>query len=539
MNYGFVIDTGSCIGCHACSTACKSENQVPVGVNRTWVKAVEKGRYPDVTRSFQVTRCNHCANPPCVRSCPTAAMYQRNDGIVEFDPEICIGCKACMQACPYDAIYIDPDTRTAAKCHYCGHRVDRGQEPACVVVCPEHAIIAGDMDDPNSEISRTLAKHSVTVRKPEQGTAPKTFYIQGNDASLHPTAAERTPAEYAFADVLSLHPGEPVHVNGFGSVGAGATHFNGSQMRAPQPQGMPEAGPIQIAGTPAEQMVQVAYNAQHKVPWHWPIPLYIVTKGTAGGFFAFASVGIITGAWIPSATVMGVGGAISILLTLVTLALLLYDLDRPERFLYLLIRPQWRSWVARAAWILSGFSALTGLWWLMEVLGVEAARMPLAVVSLPFSIMAVIYTAFLFAQAEGRDLWQSQVTPIHMALQGAYLGSGLVGALALALPLPDAAVNLAQSVFLLSLAASAVTILFGEFRGSYASELAARAAREIKQGSYKNHFWWGGIVLGHLVPLVLGIISPLALGPALLAAAIGLFLYEYAFVMAPQELPNS
>jgi Fe-S-cluster-containing dehydrogenase component len=187
MKFGFVIDNSSCIGCHACTTACKSENQVPVGVNRTWVKYVETGQYPDARRSFQVTRCNHCANPPCVTICPTAAMNQRDDGIVDFNSDACIGCKACMQACPYDAIYLDPETLTAAKCNFCAHRVELELEPACVVVCPEHAIIAGDMDDPKSEISKTLAKNNVTVRKPEQGTAPKLFYIDGNELALHPT----------------------------------------------------------------------------------------------------------------------------------------------------------------------------------------------------------------------------------------------------------------------------------------------------------------------------------------------------------------
>ncbi len=139
MNYGFVIDNRSCIGCHACSTACKSENEVPLGVYRTWVKYTETGTFPNTQRHFQVTRCNHCANPPCVRICPTEAMYQRDDGIVEFDKDACIGCKACLQACPYDAIYIDPETRTAAKCHFCAHRLDLGLEPSCAVVCPEHA----------------------------------------------------------------------------------------------------------------------------------------------------------------------------------------------------------------------------------------------------------------------------------------------------------------------------------------------------------------------------------------------------------------
>src|SRR5438093_4212068 len=142
-NYGFVIDQRKCIGCHACTVACKSENEVPLGVNRTWVKYVETGTFPNTRRHFQVTRCNHCANPPCVRICPVTAMYQRTDGIVEFDASVCIGCKACLQACPYDAIYIDPDSGTAAKCHYCSHRTDIGLEPACVIVCPTHAIISG------------------------------------------------------------------------------------------------------------------------------------------------------------------------------------------------------------------------------------------------------------------------------------------------------------------------------------------------------------------------------------------------------------
>ena len=201
-NYGFLIDQSKCIGCHACSTACKSENQVPLGVYRTWVKYTETGTYPDVRRRFQVTRCNHCANPPCVRICPVSAMYQRDDGIVEFDPSICIGCKSCMQACPYDSIYLDPETNTAAKCHFCAHRLDVGLEPACVVVCPEHAILAGDLNDPASEINHVLASAQATVRKPEQGTGPKLFYINGNDWSLHPSAAPASDS-YVWADKIT------------------------------------------------------------------------------------------------------------------------------------------------------------------------------------------------------------------------------------------------------------------------------------------------------------------------------------------------
>ncbi len=244
-NYGFVIDNRKCIGCHACSVACKSENEVPLGVNRTWVKYVETGRFPDSRRHFQVTRCNHCANPPCVRICPTQAMYQRTDGIVEFDDSVCIGCKACMQACPYDAIYIDPNTKTAAKCHYCAHRTEIGLEPACVVVCPEHAIISGDMNDPDTEIAQLLATQKVTVRKPEQGTAPKLFYINGNDVTLHPTATERVPESYMWADTIPLHVnGKNGHVPHTATASATASHSNGTAIRIPQTQGQPSSGPI-------------------------------------------------------------------------------------------------------------------------------------------------------------------------------------------------------------------------------------------------------------------------------------------------------
>ena len=136
MNYGFVIDNRMCIGCHACTVACKSEHDVPIGVNRTHVKYIEKGEFPKSTREFSVHRCNHCADAPCVEICPTTALYTRADGIVDFDNDRCIGCKSCMQACPYDALYIDPETNTAAKCNYCAHKIDGGYEPACVVVCP-------------------------------------------------------------------------------------------------------------------------------------------------------------------------------------------------------------------------------------------------------------------------------------------------------------------------------------------------------------------------------------------------------------------
>jgi Fe-S-cluster-containing dehydrogenase component len=350
-NYGFLIDQSKCIGCHACSTACKSENQVPLGVNRTWVKYVETGAYPDVRRRFQVTRCNHCANPPCVRICPVTAMYQRDDGIVEFDPSICIGCKSCMQACPYDSIYLDPETNTAAKCTFCAHRLDVGLEPACVVVCPEHAILAGDLNDSASEISRKLSTAQATVRKPEQGTGPKLFYINGNDWSLHPSASPAGET-YVWADKITEQNTSPYELPVFpaGRVAEGVSRPNqrasksGAPLRTPQEQGRPLNGPIQIGGRVAEQMVQTAYNAQHKIQWHWELPSYLVTKNIAGGLFMLMSLGVMFNFFTFDTPAFLAAGFTALVFMLLTVILLIKDLSQPKRFLNILLRPMtWAS----------------------------------------------------------------------------------------------------------------------------------------------------------------------------------------------------
>ena len=149
MRYGFVIDQDRCIGCHACTVACKEEHQVPVGVFRTWVKHIEKGEFPHTSRHFGVMRCNHCDNSPCTEICPTSALYRRADGIVDFDNRRCIGCKACMQACPYDALYIDPNNNTAARPTTIGQLADvtisKKIDP------PEATVIAGDLDQSRSD----------------------------------------------------------------------------------------------------------------------------------------------------------------------------------------------------------------------------------------------------------------------------------------------------------------------------------------------------------------------------------------------------
>ncbi len=186
VQYGMLVDTRRCIGCHGCSVACKAEFNVPLGKTRSWVEYVEKGNYPNVSRNFLPRLCNHCRHPICVDVCPTGATYKRKeDGIVVVDADVCIGCKYCIQACPYDARFLNPVTGAADKCDFCLHRVSKGVAPACVEACLANARIFGDINDPDSEISRMIATNPVTVLRPEKGTEPNVYYIAADHSGEH------------------------------------------------------------------------------------------------------------------------------------------------------------------------------------------------------------------------------------------------------------------------------------------------------------------------------------------------------------------
>lgn len=183
--FAMVIDLRRCIGCDACMVACKAEYDVPLGVFRTWVPYRVVGTYPNVRKQFMPRLCNHCDDPPCVRACPVGATYKEEDGgFVLQRYERCIGCKACMASCPYNARFMLPKSRTYTdihsvvdKCTFCHHRVMSNLAPACVQTCIGRARIFGDLNDPKSEVSHLVNTLPTQVLRPEEGTKPHVFYI--------------------------------------------------------------------------------------------------------------------------------------------------------------------------------------------------------------------------------------------------------------------------------------------------------------------------------------------------------------------------
>jgi tetrathionate reductase subunit B len=186
QNLAMVIIGDRCIDCDACYVACKTEWEIPAlqGAYRTKVWQVEgENNLGEPTINFLPVLCNHCKNPPCVTVCPTGASFKRSqDGIVLVDPDMCIGCKACMIACPYDARYYDEQKKSVDKCTFCLPRLNNGLEPACVVTCVGGSRNFGDISDPTSSVSKLLKNAtSITRLKEDEGTLPNVYYITINE----------------------------------------------------------------------------------------------------------------------------------------------------------------------------------------------------------------------------------------------------------------------------------------------------------------------------------------------------------------------
>jgi Fe-S-cluster-containing dehydrogenase component/formate-dependent nitrite reductase membrane component NrfD len=510
-----VLDQTRCIGCHACTTACKSENEVPLGVTRTYVKSVDVGSFPHVRRAFQVTRCNQCGDPPCVAICPTGAIHRRADGIVDVDKALCIGCKACMAACPYDAVFVNPLDHAAEKCNFCAHRLEVGLEPACVVVCPTRAILVGDLNDPDAAVSRLVHREPVSVRRPEKGTRPAVFYRGAHHATLDPLAARRPDAGLlAWATLGSRH-----------ATGAAAWF-----RRLVDDEVLPGHPGTHNSSAAAI----VSYEVPHRAPWGLPVSLYTWTKGIAAGAALVAALLVAGGAApVSSSLVRLVAPAIGLGFLVLTGLLLVGDLKRPGRFYLLVAHPQWGSWLVRGGVVLALDGAVLSAW-----LGVgaapAAARFPVvldALVALGalVGLATALYTAFLFAQARARDLWQSPLLAAQLLVQAVALGAA---ALVLAAAASGSSRALPELELALSAAAGAhLAMAAAEVLLGHPTAHAAAALHELVRGRYAA-LAWAGVALvaaGATAPLLGIAAAPLVL--------LGLASHEHAVVQAAQRVP--
>jgi Fe-S-cluster-containing dehydrogenase component/formate-dependent nitrite reductase membrane component NrfD len=492
--------------------ACKSENQVPLGVFRTWVKYTEKGEFPNTRRYFTVERCNHCDNAPCIEICPTKALFRRPDGIVDFDPSRCIGCKSCMQACPYDAIYIDPFANTAAKCNYCAHRVDQNLLPACVVVCPAKAIIAGDIDDPSSEIHQIISREQVSVRKPEQGTRPKVFYIGSDDASLTPEA-QSWPGQYLWGEARA--DGRPVE-----AVTADET-------------------------LPGPTDARVVYDVHHPKPWGWKVATYLWTKAIGAGAVMLAAVLLLFG-WVSDRSTFDIAAPIlGMLFVLATAVLLVVDLKRPERFWFIIARPNPSSWLVWGGYILGVFGAIAFAWLLAAAFDTESLQDVLMAIGIVLAIAAAGYTAFLFAQAEGRDFWQSPLLLPHLLAQAVVAGAAILLIAGALLDAGNGDLRVLAGVLAGGLAMT-VLLIATELTLPHVNTHVGRTVRLLTEGPYSPILYGVVLLLGTIVPLGLVVgIARLDSGVEVMgalagvAALAGLWAWESVWVSAGQDVPLS
>jgi ferredoxin/formate-dependent nitrite reductase membrane component NrfD len=458
-------------------------------------------------------------------------MFKRADGIVDFDKSICIGCKACMAACPYDAIFINPEDHSAEKCNFCAHRIDVGLEPACVVVCPTQAILIGDMNDQTSYVAQIVNREAVNVRRPEKETLPKLFYKGAHQATLDPLAARRPEA--------------------------------GLFMWSEQQQSVEQV----VSGNPSYNNTSAAallsYDVAHSIPWDWRVSLYTWTKGIASGVYLVAALLVLFGFIQPESPLwLWYTPVLSGAFLGLTGLLLIWDLEHPLRFYMIFTRPQWRSWLVKGAFIIAGYSLVLALHFVASLLGKTSLQSWLMIAGIPLSLLTAVYTAYLFAQAKARDLWQNPLLPPHLALQALILGATVL------VPFAGFAVDLERTAYMknhpgapvqtlptvaeitpllwIVLIGTAVHLLmiWGEISLTHGSAHARVAGWEMTRGRYRSYFW-----AGILLPL-LGIAGLIMAGAgvsvmtafpmlfvSLFVLLIGMMLYEHAYVQAGQSVP--
>jgi formate-dependent nitrite reductase membrane component NrfD len=381
-------------------------------------------------------------------------------------------------------------------------------EPACVIVCPTQAILAGDLDNPGSKVSRTIANKKVSVRKPQKGTQPKLFYVGIEGDLLEPSRISRKDTYFA-AD------------------------------RREEPLDVEKDDGINLAGSLAREV----YDVAHRERWGWKIAAYLWTKAISAGALLVAVMLLsFTGLTAPAMFNI-VCPLVALAALAATSALLILDLKRPDRFFYLITKPNFRSWLVIGSYFLMGYGALAAAWLMC---GIISGSVPIALqwLAAAFAIASACYSAFLFAQAKGRDLWQSPLFLWHLLLQALTAGSAtiLIAEYFIGMPLEIRSTTIL--ILLISLIIS-LAMIMGEIALPHVSEDVRIATQVLIKGKLSGRFWALVVGAGMVAPIILAVIAYWSTASALssIAAAIlalaGLWWFEDLWIKAGQSAPLS
>jgi formate-dependent nitrite reductase membrane component NrfD len=418
-----------------------------------------------------------------------------------------------MQACPYDALYIDPDRNTAAKCNFDASRVEMGYKPACEIVCPTQAILSGDLDDANSAISKRIAMEKVSVRKPEKGTKPKLFYAGIDGDLLSPTMMEPQSSHFW----AEKDPGEDLYA------------LNSKRSDRPTPGAAREV-----------------YDVPHMTPWGKKIASYLWAKSVAAGVLLVSALALNLNFEQDAPLLYVITPMVALFFLAITMALLVIDLKKPGRFFYIFTKPNFSSWLVLGGYVLTIYGVLACVWLLYG----WRREPPSPLVVWPTAVFAVAsagYSAFLFAQARGRDFWQSPLLFWQLIVHALAAGAATMTLLAgLEFIAPYQFLSGQLLYWLGNLLAVALlaglAMMLGELFMSHRSEDVARSGDLLIQGALGKQFWLLVVGLGVLTPIALILWPTTSIYPNLAASLLalaGLWEYENLWVKAGQSVPLS
>ncbi|HEX8291367.1 MAG TPA: NrfD/PsrC family molybdoenzyme membrane anchor subunit, partial [Pyrinomonadaceae bacterium] len=365
----------------------------------------------------------------------------------------------------------------------------------------------------DSRVAQYVGREAMDVRRPEKETLPKVFYKGAHQATLDPLAARRPD---------------------------GGLFMWGEQKR--------DADTVN-SGNPAFQNTSaaalLAYDVPHSLPWDWRVSLYTWTKGVAAGAYLVAALLVLLGflgargtpdalgaspfaGFLASTLWLWVAPVLSGVFLAITGALLIWDLEHPERFYLIFTRPQWRSWLVKGAFIIAGYSLVLGLHFAASWLGREREQLWLIAAGLPLGVLTAVYTAYLFAQAKARDLWQNPLLPPHLLVQSLLLGAAALLPFAVWLE-PNAVAPLGWVLGGASLVH--LLMVWGEVTLTHPTAHARLAVWEMTRGRYAAFFWAGAALT------LLAVSAPWLGVAAVPPALVGLALHEHAYVQSGQAVP--